>query len=140
MRQLTLAAAALALACGARALGPEPLPVDRAHCATCGMLISSERDAAQAVSPDEDTRFYDDIGCLARDRSLSAGARLFVHGTGGSGWFPAEQAWFAAPAGLDTPMGHGLAAFADAARARGADVHGRARRWADLLSEQEARR
>jgi hypothetical protein len=136
MRELTLAiVASLAVACGARDLAPEPLRVDRVHCATCGMLVSRERDAAQAVFPDEDTRFYDDIGCLARDRALGTRARLYVQADGGSGWLAAEQAAFARPAGHETPMGYGLAAFGDAAKARAADREGQARRWADVLAE-----
>ena len=40
-------------------------PGVRAECAFCRMLVSSERGAAQIVSADADTRFYDDVGCLA---------------------------------------------------------------------------
>jgi nitrous oxide reductase accessory protein NosL len=141
MRELSLAVAAvLAVACGARELSPEPLRVDRVHCAICGMLISRERDAAQAVFPDADARFYDDIGCLARDRGLGAGARLYVQADGGSGWLDVEKASFARPAGHDTPMGYGFAALRDSARARETDREGRALRWGDVRAEAEARR
>ena len=57
--------------CTARASGPEPLPVDRVNCARCGMLISSDANSAEALAPDTETRFYDDIGCLASDRSAA---------------------------------------------------------------------
>lgn len=142
MRELTLAVAttALALACGARDMAPEPLRVDRVHCASCGMLISREGDAAQAVFPDSDTRFYDDIGCLARDGSLGAGARLYVQADRGSAWLDVEKASFARPTGHQTPMGYGFVALSDAARAREADRDGRALRWADVRAEAEARR
>jgi nitrous oxide reductase accessory protein NosL len=136
MRELSLVlASALAVACGARELAPEPLRVDRVHCAGCGMLISRERDAAQAVLPDADTRFYDDLGCMAKDGGLPAGARLYVQADGGSGWLDVEKAFFARPAGHETPMGYGFAALREAARAREADREGRALRWADVRAE-----
>ena len=31
------------------------------------MLISSERGTGEIVSPTDDTRFYDDVACLAAD-------------------------------------------------------------------------
>lgn len=141
MRQLSVAmAAVLAVACGGRELTPEPLHVDRVHCATCGMLVSRERDAAQAVFSDADARFYDDIGCLARDRSLGESARLFVQADGGAGWRDVETAFFAQPVRHETPMGYGFAATSDAAKARAADREGRALRWADVRAQAEVRR
>jgi copper chaperone NosL len=105
------------------------------------MIISDARNAAQAVSPSDDTRFYDDIGCLARDRAARAkGLRLFVRDGAADGWLPVEQAFFARPAGLETPMGYGITAFASEAAARRADRDGTARHWPDVVREAEAAR
>lgn len=90
------------------------------------MLISSDRGGGEIVSATEDTRFYDDIGCLAADwQAHRDGARAFVRLADGQ-WRDALTAAFALPAGAATPMGSGLAAFATAADARAADRAGRA--------------
>src|SRR3989304_519965 len=56
-----------AIACAPKSLSPEALPLDRVECARCRMLISTESGGGEIVSATEDTRFYDDIGCLAAD-------------------------------------------------------------------------
>jgi hypothetical protein len=89
------------------------------------MLISSDRGGGEIVSTTEDTRFYDDIACLAADRqALRGDARAFVRGAGGE-WTDAQAASFAEPAAARTPMGSGIVAFAAAADARAADRAGR---------------
>src|SRR5690242_10075131 len=60
-------AASSTIACTAQAKSPEPVPVDRAECARCRMLVSTEAGAGEIVSDHDDTRFYDDVGCLAAD-------------------------------------------------------------------------
>jgi len=139
MRRTGLGAAIVALAavvlsgCGARGNGPEPLPIDRVDCARCGMLISSEANAAEAVIPEEDTRFYDDIGCMAGDPSAGrAGAERFVRLADGVGWAPAEAAYFAVSSAV-TPMAHGIVAFASDAGARAADRDRHSRRWPEIV-------
>lgn len=98
---------------------PEALPVDRVECARCRMLISNERGAGQIVSASDETRFYDDVGCLAADwLTHHDGARAFVRVD--TGWLDAQAAAFARPAGAHTAMGSGVVAFRapeDAARA-----------------------
>src|SRR5918994_1411318 len=75
------------LGCGSGSLEPQPLPLDSVNCARCRMLISEQTHAAQAVAPDEEPRFYDDRGCLAKDAgSMPAGVRLFVQLDRGAGW------------------------------------------------------
>lgn len=127
--------AAFASGCGTRTLQPEPVRLDRAHCAYCDMIVSDEANAAQAVSRSEDTRFYDDIGCLALDRAAhAAGARLFARAAGRPAWIAVDEAWFARSARLRTPMGHGIGAHSTEDAARSASDEGRALRWADLVS------
>src|SRR5262245_63709061 len=80
------------LGCAAEARSPEPIPVDRVQCARCGMLVSSEAGGGEILSPSAETRFYDDIGCLAADWSAHrAGARAFIVLDGGR-WTEAESA------------------------------------------------
>ena len=115
---LTLSAAS-ATGCAKKSLAPESVPLDRVECARCRMLISTDSGGGQIVSATDDTRFYDDIGCLAADW------RVFVRIAGGR-WSDAMDASFARPAAVATAMGSGIVAFALAAEARAADRDGRA--------------
>jgi nitrous oxide reductase accessory protein NosL len=88
------------------------------------MLISSDRGGGEIVSSNEDTRFYDDIGCLAADWGAHANdGRAYVR-VNGSRWLDAASAAYARSADVRTAMGSGLAAFASAAEARAADRGG----------------
>jgi copper chaperone NosL len=98
------------------------------------MLISRVDDAAQAVVPGQEPRFYDDRGCLAKDApSLPSGARLFVQLDRGAGWIDAGEAFFAFPDGARTPMAYGVTAFRTEAEASRADRDGRALLWTDVV-------
>ena len=93
---LAVCATVLLVGCGVRGNGPEPLPLDRVDCARCGMLISSDANAAEAIVPGAGTRFYDDIGCMAGDpAAVKAGVERFVRLADGTGWIPADAAYFA---------------------------------------------
>jgi nitrous oxide reductase accessory protein NosL len=131
---LTLLSASIA-GCTAQARSPEEVPVDRVECARCRMLISSEAGGGQIVSTVDDTRFYDDLACLAADWSAHAGeATAFVRV--GPGWREAAQALYARPDGARTPMQSGLVAFATADEARAADRDGRALAWDEVVAMQ----
>jgi copper chaperone NosL len=124
----------LVAGCANRPIEPEAVPVDQVTCARCGMLVSSEPDCAQWVASGEETRFYDDIGCLATDDWAPSGRNSrFVHG--GGRWLPVERAYFGRPRDESTPMGYGIRAFPDRARAASRDRDGRAWTWAELVSE-----
>lgn len=104
------------------------------------MLISIDTGGGEIVSAAEDTRFYDDIGCLAADwQAHRADARAFVRIAGGQ-WSDAQGASFAQSAGAMTAMGSGIAAFAAAADARGADREGRALTFDDVVHLSGGRR
>jgi len=76
---LLLTASLSMAACTAQARAPEPVPVDRVECARCRMLLSTEIGAAEIVFARDDTRFYDDVGCLAADwNSRGRDATVFV--------------------------------------------------------------
>ena len=97
------------------------------------MLISTQKGGGQIVSAKEETRFYDDIACLAADWAAHAdGARAFVR-TGDDQWSDAQVASYAQPAGAHTAMGSGIAAFAGASDAQAVDRAGRALSFADVL-------
>jgi hypothetical protein len=77
------------------------------------MLISRLDHAAQAVHADAETRFYDDVGCLATDAEATRGEhRLYVHTNGGQ-WTAVRDARFLLGNGVRTPMGYDVVAFAE---------------------------
>ena len=136
---LTLASLS-AIGCVTRSLSAEALPLDRVECARCRMLISSESGGGEIVSAAEDTRFYDDIGCLAADWAAHhVEARAFVRIAGGK-WSDAQAASFAQPADARTAMGSGFAAFPTAVEASAADRAGRALTFDDVLHLTGAQR
>ena len=100
------------------------------------MLLSSEVGAAQIVSARDETRFYDDVGCLAADwarrPAAATSATPFVRVEAG-GWTDARAAWFARSASARTAMGSGLVAFATAEEAKAADRDRRALDWGEVI-------
>jgi len=97
------------------------------------MLISSDANAAEAIVPGAGTRFYDDIGCMAGDPAAgTAGVQRFVRLADGTGWIPADTAYFAVST-AGTPMAHGLVAFASAGQAGAVDRDARPKRWAEVV-------
>jgi hypothetical protein len=96
------------------------------------MMISEIGDAAEYVSGQEETRFYDDLGCAAADAGrVPIRGKFFVRADDGTAWLAAGDAFFART-GARTPMGHGLFAFSTEARAKSRDAGGKALRWADV--------
>ena len=129
MTPLRFAAAILTVAtvfgCGAGPAGPSALDTRGDACAYCRMPVSDARLAAQLASPSEETRFFDDIGCLrahlAGARTLPPHAAAYVadHETGR--WIPASSARYERCPGIETPMGSHLIAH-DAATPRTPDA------------------
>ena len=129
-----LSAVWLLASCGATPPGPEPIPLDRVNCARCGMLISSDANAAQSQAHGRSTRFFDDIGCLATDEDARApDANRYVRLVSGA-WATTESAWFARAASAHTPMDYGIVAFATEEEARRADRDGQVYRWPAIVS------
>ena len=97
------------------------------------MLVSTEAGAGQILSGHDDTRFYDDIGCVAADwRSRRDDAIAFVHASSGE-WLDVHAAFFARPEAARTAMASSFVAYASAAEAGTADRDGRALTWDDVV-------
>lgn len=104
-------------ACGTSAVGPVAIDLGNDACGHCRMAIVSASTAAQIVAPGDEPVLFDDLGCLRDFLAAStppADAVVFVadHRTGQ--WVEARSAVFTTTT-VDTPMGSGLLAHADAA-------------------------
>lgn len=132
---LTLIVALLLAACGGAAVTPETPPeivYGEDVCNHCGMIISDERFAAGVVVETRpqhyEHRIFDDIGDMfayAQELEESATEEsateeivtYYVHDYTSREWLDARQATFVQGEPSSTPMGSGLAAFADATAA-----------------------
>lgn len=105
---------------------PQPVTIDTANdsCTYCRMIVSDVRLGAQIVTPGEDSRVFDDLGCL-RDyleaHPLASEAVVYVADHLTAAWVPAHAALYTKSTSRATPMASGLLAHADA-RSRDADV------------------
>jgi copper chaperone NosL len=111
-----LLAVCVALACSRGPPGPSPVDPRNDSCASCRMLVSDPRTAAQLVAPGEEPLFFDDLGCLSRylrEHSPRRGAVAYVadHRTGS--WVPAKEAVYLLQPAVSTPMGSHLLAYRD---------------------------
>ena len=78
----------------------------------CNMLIENIRDAAQAVSADGKTWFFDDVGCLAlwlEDQKNMDEWVLWVYSRDSKDWIDGRSAWYSRAD--NTPMHYGFAAY-----------------------------
>ncbi len=97
------------------------------------MLISTDKGGGQIVSANEETRFYDDIACLAADWLAHRDeATAYVRLSDGA-WSEAQDASYAHPPTAHTAMGSGFTAFATIAEARAADRDGRVLSWDEVV-------
>jgi copper chaperone NosL len=118
-RRSTTAALLLVSAMGCRAQRPwPPEPSDvrlgEESCASCSMIISDDRFAAQLRTPDGALSVFDDVGCLLTkvDRSRPDARGVFVRAFDGSGWVRGDRAMVVRSSDFHSPMGFGLATFA----------------------------
>lgn len=120
MRRAWALAALLLASCRTPTPGDPPKIVfGRDACARCGMMISEARFASGYVDASGQSVVFDDVGELlaaaAKVPTLSKAA--FVHDFEGGAWVRAETAFYVRVPTLATPMGSGVAAFKDRARA-----------------------
>jgi copper chaperone NosL len=112
--------AAVVLWPGAPSTGPEPIAWGRDTCARCRMHLSRPGYAGELRDRAGVLHKYDDIGCLV-GAIVAAHAEVpeaWVEDHGGSGLVPLLSAHLVRGDAVQTPMGHGVVAFADAAAAR----------------------
>jgi len=119
--------------------GPtEPSPPEIIYgqdvCDACGMIISEARFAAGAVLEDGETLKFDDIGDMLRYQGSHPDlevAAWFVHDTPSEAWLNAVAATYVVSPAISSPMGSGLAAFADPGPAASfaAEVDGEVLGW-----------
>lgn len=108
---------------GAALLGPPTLRMGRDECAECGMIISEDRFSSALLIERDGIRehiLFDDIGCMLdyeRSHADQAVKERFVHEHDTRAWRTASGSAFVCSDSITTPMGSGLAAFADTAAA-----------------------
>lgn len=116
----------LLIGCDSRATGPAPIGADDA-CASCRMLISEHRYAAELLDEKGNLYKFDDVACMLRfahEHGKQAPAvRFYVVDSAGGDWLDARQASFVKlGTSVSSPMASGLAAYrraTDATRAAG---------------------
>jgi len=115
--------AAFAAGCAAKASGPPDIVVDRTACSHCTMLVSEVAYAAAYEMHGGGARVFDDIGCMLeamRREGLTPGAsgvRVWFHDANDGKWIEEGSAVFVVSSEIRTPMGGGIVAYRDAARA-----------------------
>jgi copper chaperone NosL len=122
---LALLALVVVEACSRGPVAPAELNTKNESCGWCRMAVSDARFAAQLVSPSEEPRFFDDVGCLETflksGGAPAKGQVAYVADHRTKAWVRASHAVYTKKPGLETPMGSGLIAHADAA-SRDADA------------------
>ena len=99
---------------------PPEINIGQDICDECGMLIGEARFAAAYWTVDGQPRRFDDIGGMLayHHEHEEEVATFWVHDYVTEEWMPADEATFLIDDGLQTPMGFGIIAFADADEAR----------------------
>jgi len=129
---LAVVAVALVLAgCAGRGDGPPPI-VKGSSCARCGMAIEDLKFATTREVGAK-WRAYDSIECLVADRAGQEGGPAWLTDYESKRLLPESAAWVL-HGDFPSPMGGGLAAFADRAAAESLAVatHGAVTRLAEL--------
>ncbi len=104
------------------------------------MLISTDKGGGEIVSANEETRFYDDIACLAAGWLAHHDEAIAYVRLSDGAWSEAHDASYAQPATAHTAMGWGFAAYATIAEARASDRDGRVLSWDDVVKRAGERR
>ena len=100
---------------GEDASGPPEIRYGEDVCDRCNMLISEPRFATAYATESAEVRRFDDIGCLflhAQEEGETI-ASYWVHDFNSEEWIAAEEATFVVNPDLVTPMGWGIASFAE---------------------------
>ena len=121
MRILLICPLLLAVGCGNRS--PQPVEIDATDmCAQCKMAISEKRYAAEMVDGEGNVLKFDSLDCMlhyaARRNLKDQAAAWFVMDSDGRSWLDLRQALLVRAAAIPGPMGSGVLAVQDPARAR----------------------
>lgn len=87
-----------------------PFKVNFTNDPYCKMLITTQRNALQVVSPDGNTWFFDDPGCMIlwiEDKTFKESAKIWIYTIDTQKWIDAKTAWYGTKD--DTAMGYGFA-------------------------------
>jgi copper chaperone NosL len=86
------------------------------------MAISQKQFAAQLFDAEDNLYKFDDVACMARflNQGRAKPAAVFVADYETREWMKESSAWFVRTDEVPTPMGGGLLAFSDRARAEAA--------------------
>ncbi|MBI4791128.1 MAG: nitrous oxide reductase accessory protein NosL [Chloroflexi bacterium] len=108
----------LLAACGPQSSEPRPPEIvyGREMCDACGMIISEPRFAAATLTTDGKTLKFDDAGEMFsyHTRHPEMNVRVwFVHDYNSQAWINGQTAFYVMSAEVKSPMGTGVAAFAD---------------------------
>jgi copper chaperone NosL len=97
-------------------LRPPDIAYDHDVCDMCGMIISDPRFAAALTLADGRALKFDDPGEMFERHRQNTGQVVLawhVHDYRSGEWLRGEQALYVFSADLRTPMGYGIAAFAE---------------------------
>jgi len=81
------------------------------QCSQCNMFVNDPDYAAELITADGTTYFFDDIGCLVKwmQKHPSSEAKLFVMSLDTHRWIDARKAWYSRTD--NTPMHYGFGAY-----------------------------
>lgn len=118
---------------------PPEIVYGRDVCARCGMIIEDARFASGYVTPDGESRIFDDIGDMLTYQAEKGETvhAYWVHDYQTEAWLRAEEAFFVLAADIHTPMGYGLLALAEEGQATAVALrnNGRVVTFAELVQE-----
>ena len=102
-----------------RTQGPPVIRYGRNVCSHCGMIVSEARYASGYIDPTGKSVIFDDLGEIFIEINGHSDllARAYVNDVEATAWIPAKDAFYVRVAGLATPMGYGISAYRDQARA-----------------------
>ena len=99
---------------------PPQIAYGRDMCAQCGMTVDDERFASALVMQDGKTRIFDDAGEMIMYVAGHPGETVrawYVHDYTTKAWVNGEKATYVVSEKVSSPMGTGVAAFAERAAA-----------------------